>query len=104
MMIRLELLLDEDHVETAKKALREIGVKKMLLSEVKEYDEEHTHIEGYRGSTYVVDFVQKTKMEILLTSEDIVDRALHILSVANIDTEAIVYSISNHYHVTKRES
>jgi len=34
------------NVETAKKALREIGIKKMLLSEVKEYDEEHTHVEG----------------------------------------------------------
>lgn len=103
-MIRLELLLDEDHVETAKRVLREIGIKKMLLSEVKEYDEQHTHTEGYRGSTYVVDFVQKTKMEILLESDDIVDRALHILSVENIETEAIVYPISNHYHVSKRES
>ncbi len=103
-MIKLELLLHEDQIDTAKEALREIGIRKMILSDVKDYDEEHTHVESYRGSTYVIEFVQKVKMEILLNSEDMIDRALHILSVANIEAEVLLYPISKQFNITKRES
>jgi len=103
-MIKLELLIYEDKVEEIKDLLREIGVKKILLSEVKEYDEDHAHMEGYRSSRYVVDFVQKTKIELLLNSEELIDRTLHMLSVGNIEAEVLVYNISKQYHVAKRES
>jgi len=100
-MIKLELLVHEDKVEEIKNLLREIGVKRILLSEMKEYDEEHTHTEG---SQYVVDFVQKIKIELLLNSEELIDRTLHMLSVGNIEAEVLVYNISKKYHVSKRES
>jgi len=103
-MIKLELLVHEDKVDEIKDLLREIGMKKILLSEVKEYDEEHAHMEGYRGSQYVVDFVQKIKIELLLNSEELIDRTLHMLSVGNIEAEVLVYNISKKYHVSKRES
>jgi len=103
-MIKLELLVHEDKVEEIKDLLREIGVKKILLSEVKEYDEVHTHTEGYRGSRYVVDFVHKIKIELLLNSEELIDRTLHMLSVGNIEAEVLVYNISKRHHVFKRES
>jgi len=103
-MIKLELLVHEDKVEEIKNVLREIGIKRILLTEVKEYDEAHTHTEGYRGSRYVVDFVQKTKIELLLKEEELIDRTLHILSVENIEAEVLVYNISKQYHVSKRES
>ena len=103
-MTKLELLVHEDKVEEIKDLLREIGVKKILLSEVKEYDEEHAHMEGYRGSRYVVDFVQKIKIELLLKEEELIDRTLHILSVGNIEAEVLVYPISKQYYVAKRES
>ena len=103
-MIRLELLVHEDKVDEIKDLLKEIGVKRILLSEVKEYDEKHTHTEGYRGSRYVVDFVQKTKIELLLKDEELIDRTLHMLSVGNIEAEVLVYNITKQYHVNKRES
>jgi len=103
-MIKLELLVNENKVKDIKDLLREIGVKKIVLLEVKEYDEEHTHMEGYRGSQYVVDFVQKIKIEVLLNSEDLIDRTLHMLSVGNIEAEVLVYNISKSHHVFKRES
>jgi len=103
-MIKLELLVHEDKVDDIKDLLREIGIKKIILSEVKEYDEAHSHVEGYRGSQYVVDFVQKIKIELLLNEEELVDRALHMLSVGNIEAEVLVYNISKQYHVAKRES
>jgi len=103
-MIKLELLVNENKVEQVKDLLREIGVKKIVLLEVKEYDEEHTHMEGYRGSQYVVDFVQKIKIEVLLNSEELIDRTLHMLSVGNIEAEVLVYNITKVHHVFKRES
>lgn len=103
-MIKLELLVLEDQADIAKTALREIGIRKILLFPVKEYDEEHSHVEGYRGTQYVVDFVNKTKMEIVVDSEEMIDRALHILSVEDIETEVFVYPIMKHHLVTKRVS
>jgi len=103
-MIKLELLVHEDKVDEIKDLLREIGIKKILLSQVKEYDEEHTHTEGYRGSCYIVDFVQKIKIELLLNSEELIDRTLHMLSVGNIEAEVLVYNIGKQYYVAKRES
>jgi len=103
-MIKLELLANEDKVEEIKNLLREIGMKKISLSEVREYDEKHTHLEGYRGAKYVVDFVKKIKIEVLLSSEEVIDRTLHMLSVANIGAEVLIYNISKSYHISKRES
>jgi len=103
-MIKLELLVNEDKVEEIKNLLREIGIKKISLSEVREYDEEHTHMEGYRGSQYVVDFIKKIKIEMLLNSEELIDRTLHMLSIANIGAEVLVYNVSKSYHIMKRES
>ena len=103
-MIKLELLANENKVEEIKQLLREIGVKRITLSSMKEYDEENTHIEGYRGSTYTVDFTQKIKIEILLNSMEAIDRTLHMLSVANIDAEVFVYEVMKTYRIIKRET
>ncbi len=103
-MIKLELLANENKVEEVKKLLREIGIKRITLSAMKEYDEENIHVEGYRGSTYTVDFTQKIKIEILLDSMETIDRTLHMLSVANIDAEVLVYEIMKSYHISKRET
>ena len=103
-MIKLELLANENKIEEIKKLLREIGIKKITLSDMKEYDEENIHVEGYRGSTYTVDFTQKIKIEILLSSMEAIDRTLHMLSVANIDAEVLVYEVMKSYHISKRET
>ena len=103
-MIKLELLINENKVEEVKQLLREIGIKRITLSEMREYDEEHIHIEGYRGTTYTVDFTKKIKMEIILDSMEIIDRTLHMLSVANVDAEVLVYEIMKSYKVSRRET
>ena len=101
-MIKLELLANENKVEEIKQLLREIGVKKINLYPAKEYDEDNIHVEGYRGSTYTVDFTQKIKMEILLDSMETIDRTLHMLSVANIEADVLVYEVMKSYHLSKR--
>jgi len=53
-------------------ALSEIGVQGMTLSEVKGFGRQKGHTELYRGAEYVIDFVPKLKLE-LVVSEDRVD-------------------------------
>ncbi len=101
-MIKLELLVNENKVEEIKKLLRDIGIKRITLSVMKEYDEDNVHVEGYRGSTYTIDFTEKIKIEIVLNSMEAIDRTLHMLSVANIDANILVYEIMKSYHISKR--
>ena len=103
-MIKLELLANENKVEEIKQLLREIGIKKITLSTMREYDENNIHVEGYRSSTYTIEFTQKIKIEILLNSMEAIDRTLHMLSVANIDADVLVYEIMKSYHISKRIS
>ena len=103
-MLKLELLIDENKIDEVKEVLREIGIKKISLSEVKEYDKEYTHEEGYRGTTYVVDFVKKVNVSILLNSKERIERTLHMLAVANIDANVLVYEIMQSYTISKRVS
>lgn len=103
-MIKLELLISEDKVDEVKEVLREIGIKKISLSEVKEYGQEYTHEEGYRGTKYIVDFITKVNVSILLNSTERIERTLHMLSVANIDANVLVYEVMQSYSISKRTS
>ena len=103
-VFKLELLINEDKVDEVKKVLREIGIKKIALSEVKEYAEEYKHQEGYRGSTYIVDFIQKINVSILLNSEKRIERTLHMLSLANLEANVLVYEVMKSYSIEKRYS
>ncbi|MCK4469828.1 MAG: P-II family nitrogen regulator, partial [Desulfobacterales bacterium] len=55
-----------DHV---KEALNEIGVQGMTISEVKGYGRQKGHKEVYRGAEYVVDFIPKIKIEIVVEAD-----------------------------------
>jgi len=101
-MIKLELIINETRIDEVKEVLRDIGIKKISLSEVKEYDQEYTHEEGYRGTTYIIDFIKKVNISILLNSNERIERTLHMLSVANIDADVLVYEVMQSYHISKR--
>ncbi len=56
-------------LEEVKEALAEIGVEGMTVTEVKGFGRQKGHTEIYRGSEYTVDFLPKTKLEIVVTDE-----------------------------------
>ena len=93
-MIKLELMVNRENALDIKEALTKIGIKKILLLEVKEYDEDNVHTEGYRGSTYVVEFSKKIKLEIILNSEELMDMALDSIARANIEVKILAYDVS----------
>ena len=56
-------------VEAVKEALTEVGVEGMTLSEVKGFGRQKGHTEIYRGTEYTVDFLPKTKFEVVVPDE-----------------------------------
>jgi nitrogen regulatory protein P-II 1/nitrogen regulatory protein P-II 2 len=92
-MFKLEFLVNEEKVISVKKLLTNIGIKKISLIEVKEYDEDNVCIEGYRGTTYVVEFTQKTKLEVIVKSEELINLAINAIDKANIDSEIFIYEM-----------
>ena len=65
-------------LDDVREALSEIGVQGLTLSEVKGFGRQKGHTELYRGAEYVIDFVPKLKLE-LVVSEDRVDQVVEAI-------------------------
>ncbi len=72
-MKKIEAIIKPFKLEDVKDALAEIGITGMTVSEVKGYGRQKGHSELYRGAEYVVDFLPKVKME-MVVAEDQVDQ------------------------------
>ena len=72
-MKKIEAIIKPFKLEDVKDALAEIGITGMTVSEVKGYGSQKGHSELYRGAEYVVDFLPKIKME-MIVSEDMVEK------------------------------
>jgi nitrogen regulatory protein P-II 1 len=77
-MKKIEAIIKPFKLDDVKEALNEIGVQGMTISEVKGYGRQKGHKEIYRGAEYVVDFIPKTKLEIIVES-DWVDRVVNAI-------------------------
>jgi nitrogen regulatory protein P-II 1 len=75
-MKRIEAVIKPFKLEDVKDALAEIGVTGMTVTEVKGYGRQKGHSELYRGAEYVVDFLPKIKME-MIVSEDMVEQTVN---------------------------
>jgi nitrogen regulatory protein P-II 1 len=73
IMKKIEAVIKPFKLEDVKDALAEIGITGMTVSEVKGYGRQKGHSELYRGAEYVVDFLPKIKME-MIVDEDIVNQ------------------------------
>ncbi len=68
-MKKIEAVIKPFKLDEVKEALNAIGIKGMTISEVKGYGRQKGHKEIYRGAEYVVDFIPKTKIEIVIEAE-----------------------------------
>ena len=68
-MKKIEAIIKPFKLDDVKEALNEIGVQGMTISEVKGYGRQKGHKEIYRGAEYVVDFIPKVKLEIVVSAE-----------------------------------
>jgi len=65
-MKKIEAIVKPFKLDDVKEALSGIGIKGMTISEVKGYGRQKGHTEIYRGAEYVVDFIPKIKVEIIV--------------------------------------
>jgi nitrogen regulatory protein PII len=70
-MKKIEAIIKPFKLTDVKQALHEMGIQGMTVSEVKGCGRQKGHTEIYRGSEYVVDFVPKIKIEIVVEDKDI---------------------------------
>ena len=77
-MKKIEAVIKPFKLDDVREALSEIGITGMTAIEVKGFGRQKGHTELYRGAEYVVDFLPKVKLEIVVKDED-VDRCLETI-------------------------
>lgn len=70
-MKKIEAIIKPFKLDDVREALGEIGVTGMTVSEVKGFGRQKGHTELYRGAEYMVDFLPKVKLEIVIADEDV---------------------------------
>jgi len=70
-MKKIEAVIKPFKIEEVKDALAEAGITGMTVSEVKGYGRQAGHTELYRGAEYVVDFIPKIKIEVVVNAKDV---------------------------------
>jgi len=70
-MKKIEAIIKPFKLDDVKEALNGIGIKGMTISEVKGYGRQKGHKEIYRGAEYIVDFIPKVKMEIIVDAPQV---------------------------------
>ena len=77
-MKKIEAIIKPFKLDEVKEALQDLGVQGLSVIEVKGFGRQKGHTELYRGAEYVVDFLPKVKIEVVLT-EDMVDVAIEAI-------------------------
>ena len=70
-MKKIEAIIKPFKLEDVKDALASEGIGGMTVSEVKGYGRQQGHTELYRGAEYVVDFIPKVKLELVVSAENV---------------------------------
>jgi len=80
-MKKIEAIIKPFKLDDVRQALSDIGVTGMTAIEVKGFGRQKGHTELYRGAEYVIDFLPKVKLEVII-SEDLVDACIEAISNA----------------------
>jgi nitrogen regulatory protein P-II 1 len=80
-MKKIEAIIKPFKLDEVKEALQEVGVQGLTVTETKGFGRQKGHTELYRGAEYVVDFLPKVKIEIVLV-DDQVERAVDAIQRA----------------------
>jgi nitrogen regulatory protein P-II 1 len=68
-MKKIEAIIKPFKVDEVKNALTKIGVQGMTITEVSGFGRQKGHTESYRGTEYTIDLLPKSKIEIIVTDE-----------------------------------
>ena len=77
-MKKIEAIIKPFKLDEVREALSEIGVTGLTVTEVKGFGRQKGHTELYRGAEYVVDFLPKVKVEVIV-ADNLVERAIEAI-------------------------
>lgn len=77
-MKKIEAIIKPFKLDDVKEKLTEVGIRGITISEVKGFGRQKGHTELYRGAEYVIDFIPKIKIEVVLP-DNLVDEAVNII-------------------------
>jgi nitrogen regulatory protein P-II 1 len=80
-MKKLEAVIKPFKLDDVKEALHEIGIQGLTVTEAKGFGRQKGHTELYRGAEYVVDFLPKVKIEVIM-DDQMVERAIEAIQQA----------------------
>jgi nitrogen regulatory protein P-II 1 len=96
-MKKIEAIVKPFKLDDVKEAINEIGIQGMTISEVKGYGRQKGHKEIYRGAEYVVDFIPKVKIEVVVDdakADQVVDKIIEAAKTGKIgDGKIFVYPV-----------
>ncbi len=78
-MKKIEAIIKPFKLDDVKEALVAAGIEGMTVYEVKGYGRQQGHSELYRGAEYVVDFIPKIKIEIVVSNDEYAQKAIEII-------------------------
>ena len=84
-MKKIEAIIKPFKLDEVKEALQELGVQGLSVIEVKGFGRQKGHTELYRGAEYVVDFLPKVKIEVVLDDEQVDGAIEAIVNAAKTD-------------------
>jgi len=82
-MKKIEAIIKPFKIDDVKEALHAVGIQGMTATEVKGFGRQKGHTEVYRGAEYVVDFLPKTKLEIVVSNDQLEAALTAIQSAAD---------------------
>lgn len=80
-MKKIEAIIKPFKLDEVKEALQEAGIQGLSVTEVKGFGRQKGHTELYRGAEYIVDFLPKVKIEVVLP-DDLVEAAIETIIAA----------------------
>jgi nitrogen regulatory protein P-II 1 len=80
-MKKIEAIIKPFKLDEVKEALQEVGIQGITVTEAKGFGRQKGHTELYRGAEYVVDFLPKVKIEVVLPADQ-VERAVEAIQRA----------------------
>lgn len=80
-MKKIEAIIKPFKLDEVKEALQEVGIQGITVSEAKGFGRQKGHTELYRGAEYIVDFLPKVKIEIVIV-DDLLEPAIEAIQSA----------------------
>ena len=107
-MKKIEAIIKPFKLEEVKEELGKLDIQGLTVTEVKGYGRQKGHTELYRGSEYVVDFLPKVKIEIIVTDdvvESLIEKLIETAKTGKIgDGKIFVSDVNEVYRIRTGET